>query len=645
MKKLINLSLSLILFLFSVASCSDDDNNGNTDSGQKQIEEVINKLELIPDVSEFTQALKDVGNINVSSDQLTVFAVKNQSNDKAVRLKSDSTLNTDVVKRHIVKGIYDLSKIGSDSLSIYSITNDLLIVLKKGNEILINGVPLVAPTPTKAGNSYIYIVPVIIPKKEDMPSITYSVDFRVREWNENWNVVNSEESFVSKNAMITIFKKTGTSYIAIDSIATDANGAANYRYTEKQDLYYKIKKGNKTIFYYGYKVTGIFKSQTDADAAPSYQTGMWLDNPKPGYYILADLNGDGIINAADKVASEYMPISNEEPIQEINIISQDTRLTIDWENAYKDISGILDRWITSLVTSSYSVDYRLVNPTPSYYPSISDRTAIGELWRACDEYIKKFLAGEKSFNDPECPQNIKNQWKQDASGKRGVEYCYAYSVMINYFGNVPLYANADERDIPRSYETEVIAHIIQKLEHLNSSDPAKAILARIYANERNYAKAKEMSLSVINSGKYSLVANNKPLDSASNVEVIMGGYAPAIKGKYMHPLRYREILLICAEANIELGNLQEAIMYINQIYMAGGLTPIGIASQATLRAVVRNLWNSEMSQEGLGYMLHKRWGTFESTFGPYGATNYNKLLPIPQTAFDTNSKMTQNPGY
>lgn len=161
-----------------------------------------------------------------------------------------------------------------------------------------------------------------------------------------------------------------------------------------------------------------------------------------------------------------------------------------------------------------------------------------------------------------------------------------------------------------------------------------------------------------------------------------------------HVMRYAEILLMYAEAQIELGNITDAaaIKAINDVRVRAGQPATTATTQAKLRQQVRRERATELAIEGLRLFDLRRWGIFleamngpivgaaknplivpeKPTFGAAGSvqdlndipnytvsiakrissrnetrlnTNKHLLWPIPLGELDKNKKLTQNAGW
>jgi hypothetical protein len=147
-------------------------------------------------------------------------------------------------------------------------------------------------------------------------------------------------------------------------------------------------------------------------------------------------------------------------------------------------------------------------------------------------------------------------------------------------------------------------------------------------------------------------------------------------------IRFADVILMLAECEVEVGDLNKARTYVNQVraraaapeswvYQDGTTTPaanykVGTydapwTDQATARKAVRFERKLELAMEGHRFFDLVRWGEaettlnkylqYESTLRPYlqGARfnpNQDEYFPIPQRQIDlSNNVLKQNPGY
>ncbi len=118
-------------------------------------------------------------------------------------------------------------------------------------------------------------------------------------------------------------------------------------------------------------------------------------------------------------------------------------------------------------------------------------------------------------------------------------------------------------------------------------------------------------------------------------------------------IRYADVILKYAEALNENGQTSEAITQLNTIRARVGLANTTATSQVEVREAIRQERRFELIGEGHRWFDLKRYGTAVSTMNTFFTNaginvtiDDNKLiLPIPQSQLDTDSSITQNPGY
>jgi hypothetical protein len=147
-------------------------------------------------------------------------------------------------------------------------------------------------------------------------------------------------------------------------------------------------------------------------------------------------------------------------------------------------------------------------------------------------------------------------------------------------------------------------------------------------------------------------------------------------------IRFADVILMLAECEVEVGDLNKARTYVNQVraraaapeswvFQDGTTTPaanykVGTydapwTDQATARKAVHFERKLELAMEGHRFFDLVRWGEaettlnkylqYESTLRPYlqGARfnpNQDEYFPIPQRQIDlSNNVLKQNPGY
>ena len=127
-------------------------------------------------------------------------------------------------------------------------------------------------------------------------------------------------------------------------------------------------------------------------------------------------------------------------------------------------------------------------------------------------------------------------------------------------------------------------------------------------------------------------------------------------------MRYAEVLLLAAEANLQAGNSAKALEYINQIRTRAQEAPLSNVALNDIKTEKR----LELCNEGVRYQDLVRWGDAMTAMGDqgkqvpaftgtdvqwnwqntkYGFQSKNILLPIPLKELELNPNMVQNEGW
>ena len=124
-------------------------------------------------------------------------------------------------------------------------------------------------------------------------------------------------------------------------------------------------------------------------------------------------------------------------------------------------------------------------------------------------------------------------------------------------------------------------------------------------------------------------------------------------------MRYAEVLLLAAEANLNAGNTAKALDYINQVRTRAQEAPLTSVTLSDIKTEKR----LELCNEAVRFQDLVRWGDAETAMGQqgkeipafttngtewlyknenYGFKSKHKLLPIPLKEIELNPNMTQN---
>lgn len=348
-----------LLGIFSLCllnACSDEDNptpEPPPSKGQEEVQKIVEVLkESNPEVSQFVEILEKVNVADLTQDELTVFAVKNTSTASRA-----AVLDTASIKNHIAKGSYTKDDL-KDGTKLTSISNETLYVTRTEDDVQINGVKIEGNA-IKAGNSYMYVVPEVIPMIEAPVTYKHQTTIKV-------NLIDKEYKPLEN---VTIAAKNGNTGAEIGTYTTDATGTAVISHNCDTLTYTLHKEGHSNL-------------------ADGYLLAGMTENGNLSY---VDLNGDGEINEVDKVSGEpyiyYLnykgrPESNlTETCYMIAVNETETALT-EWNNALQDYNNELLNIEMQLITgyggSPYESDESMKALANIYYTSAFNTLETGE---------------------------------------------------------------------------------------------------------------------------------------------------------------------------------------------------------------------------------------------------------------------------
>lgn len=347
-----------LLGIFSLCllnACSDEDNptpEPPPSKGQEEVQKIVEVLESQPEISQFVDMLKQVDVADLNENQLTVFAVKNPNTaSRAAQLDSAS------IRNHIAKGSYAKEDL-TDGMTLTSISNETLYVTRSENDVLINGVKIEGNA-IPAGNSFVYVVPEVIPIMEKPVTYKHQTTIKVNLIDKGYKPLEN----------VTIAAKNGNTGAEIGTYTTDATGTAVISHNCDTLAYTLHKEGHSNL-------------------ADGYLLAGMTENGNLSY---VDLNGDGEINEVDKVSGEpyiyYLnykgrPESNlTETCYMIAVNETETALT-EWNNALQDYNNELLNIEMQLITgyggSPYESDESMKSLANIYYASASKTLETGE---------------------------------------------------------------------------------------------------------------------------------------------------------------------------------------------------------------------------------------------------------------------------
>lgn len=578
-----------LLGIFSLCllnACSDEDNptpEPPPSKGQEEVQKIVEVLkESNPEVSQFVEILEKVNVADLTQDKLTVFAVKNISTASRA-----AVLDTASIKNHIVKGSYTKDDL-KDGTKLTSISNETLYVTRTEDDVQINGVKIEGNA-IKAGNSYVYVVPEVIPMIE-APTIPLHETTIITK-------LPTGEALAGVN----IEAKDGRGNL-LGTFITNENGEAIIQH-QSDTLSYVISKENFSNQYDGFLIAGMDKN---------------------GNLIYADLNGDGLITVDDKVSSDpYTYFVNYKDLLENNLTKTHYMTEIKEEEInVPEVEALWKQSFETFLTQNKNMEFNLLyNPEFNYsnIEYISD-----PFWDFAYQTIddcKKYLEQLTSLNTAE-------GW--EASWNLTIDLGVIQSQLFGYYGKLIPNDTQESQDYLIYYLTDLV----------NTFDTekklaARALLAKISLLSGAYEAAIQQCQYILDTNAF--ILDPQALDNPESKEVIWGGYKENFSnpenpsGSYIHPILLREVYLMAAIAYSQTQREEEASRLKNTLKEA-----------FSIESTEWTDYINVLRGTGSAYPYYRLLNIPINQTGFISSTHY--YLPIPKQAIN-DYDMTQNNGY
>ena len=596
----------LIGMLLTFVACSEETEITPPSKGEEEVKEIVSVLEENDEISDFVEVLKNVNVADLEEDELTVFAVRNSS----AAASRSTVLDSASIKRHIAKGRYGKVDL-TDGKVLESISGESLYVTRAGEDIYINGV-VIEGEAIQAGNSYVYVVPEVMGQQSE-PVNVYVTTINVYAINQG----NSAKSPL-KDVTVVVNKakkdSLGIIYTKGDSLGvwkTDEQGQVVVKHTEKL-IAFNVYKADYSDKYDNYLLGGI-------------------DNT--GKFMYVDLNGDGKFTKEDKVdfalpyyvdyenntkastKTVYMTTDIAEPEVPEELPDADS-VRVAWKDVLTDYMRYNVEAESKLVQGYANFDYSQVG-------SLSD-----SLWSKAYNLVNKgnqfvdVLSNSTEEQYFELKQNIL------------MDLSLVYTQLYGYYGQMVDRGSVIPED-----------QLIEQMESLsmyingNRRYALSVMLAKVHLLRQDWQGAAYSCEEVIASGVYSLEPqlDHTMVSSSESKEVIYGDFYA--DGKYIHPLLYKEVLIMAAYANFKMGTINKALQFVNELLASYGYAPVSIDEvEGTLQEFVAKLYGTGQSYPYARILSMK--------FGVNGfETPKNWFLPVPESALLSCPNLRQNPGY
>lgn len=595
----------LIGMLLTFAACSEETEITLPSKGEEEVKEIVSALEENDEISDFVEVLKTVNVADLEEDELTVFAVRNSS---AARSRS-AALDSTSVKRHTAKGRYGKVDL-TDGKVLESISGESLYVTRTGEDIYINGV-VIEGEAIQAGNSYVYVVPEVMEQQSE-PVNVYVTTINVYAINQG----NSSESPLKDVAVVV--NKVGKDSLGIytkgDSLGvwkTDEQGQVVIKHTENQ-IVFNVYKADYSDKYDNYLLAGV-------------------DNA--GKFMYVDLNADGMHTKEDKVDFElpyyvgyvddvksstktvYMTTDIAEPEVPEELPDADS-VRVAWKDVLTDYMRYNVEAESKLVQGYANFDYSQVG-------SLSD-----SLWSKAYNLVNKgnqfvdMLSNSTEEQYFELKQNIL------------MDLSLVYTQLYGYYGQMVDRGSVIPED-----------QLIKQMESLsmyvngNRRYALSVMLAKVHLLRQDWQGAAYSCEEVIASGVYRLEPqlDHTMVPSSESKEVIYGDFYA--DGKYIHPLLYKEVLIMAAYANFKMGTINKALQLVNELLASYGMAHTDVTLiENKIIDLSSNLYGTgQLCPYARLFSMKFRADGFE--------TPKNWFLPVPESALLSCPNLQQNPGY
>lgn len=596
----------LIGMLLTFVACSEETEITPPSKGEEEVKEIVSVLEENDEISDFVEVLKNVNVADLEEDELTVFAVRNSS----AAASRSTVLDSASIKRHIAKGRYGKVDL-TDGKVLESISGENLYVTRTGEDIYINGV-VIEGEAIQAGNSYVYVVPEVMEQQSE-PVNVYVTTINVYAINQG----NSAKGPL-KDVTVVVNKakkdSLGIIYTKGDSLGvwkTDEQGQVVVKHTEKL-IAFNIYKADYSDKYDNYLLGGI-------------------DNT--GKFMYVDLNGDGKFTKEDKVdfalpyyvdyenntkastKTVYMTTDIVEPEVPEELPDADS-VRVVWKDVLTDYMRYNVEAESKLVQGYANFDYSQVG-------SLSD-----SLWNKAYNLVNKgnqfvdMLSNSTEEQYFELKQNIL------------VDLSLVYTQLYGYYGQMVDRGSV----IPEE-------QLIEQMESLsmyvngNRRYALSVMLAKVHLLRQDWQGADYFCEEVIASDAYRLESqlDHTMVSSSESKEVIYGDFYA--DGKYIHPLLYKEVLIMAAYANFKIGMIGKALQFVNELLASYGM------AHTDVTLIENKIIDLSSNLYGTG-QLYPYARLFSQKFRADGfETPKNWFLPVPESALLSCPNLQQNPEY
>lgn len=666
----------LVIGLFLVLSaCSKNDKGGNPSGGTGLTATISTQIAKTDSLSSFNKFLKAASLTDAEiAEGITVFAPSNNAFGNAPVDGSGQLPDASVLRDYIVKGVLkeaDFTK-GKTLTSLSGKTLTVSVVVDP--VILVNGMIITMNVVSGSDKYVVYSAAQLL----NAPAPVF-----ITVWDATkWSSAKPKGETVA-GASVYLFKTAE---------AFASNAQPDYTGTTAADgvaVINGVKPGNYFVAAGKGTISNNFALYTEKvnGAYLGYAADTVLN--QSGNFIWKDLNMDSKVDANDKTAQPALTITTEQssPL-EISVLigSYYKRLT-----TVDDVQAKLNEvynGLTNLYQSLVIMDGNLSDdadcnsgPGASFCPfntfTMNPTTSpLNTIWS--DAYFK----GIHKLNDviKSAPGlTVSQDQVNDLMGQALTLRAWLYLELATYFGDVPV-SNDDISadfypDISRTAVNDVYTMIQTDLTNAANLLPATrldgkaaltkyaalALKARSALQQKQYATVLTATDAIKNSTAFMLTPSGFSYlttqntgetiwaPAFSNIGTPAAWYFDGVFGgtqlQWCPVIRYADVLLMDAEAQIADNNLTAAQQDVNTIRARDGQNSLTFATAADANEGLQNTWQLDKTHQGDRYASLVRWGKTAQVLGASGWQNYKDLMPLPQNFISSYHNLTQNAGY
>jgi len=661
------LALSVVLF----AACSKKDKTSTPPppTGSDVSAAIGKQLSATDSLSDFNGAFKTstLGDQDVSGG-VTIFAPANSAFGGSAAPTSEMLPDSSVLKDYIVKGLLKAADLTAGK-TLTTLSGKTLTITVNGGIVQVNGITINVTTPYMGTNFIIYGAARLL-------NAAAPVSFTV--WDASQWSASQPKGVLSSGATVSLYA-TQADYAggnkALYTVTTNASGVATFNGIRAGSYYVVAAKGdvNNVLNYFNEQINGAFIGFTTDSVDAN------------GNFVWKDVNADGKVDQNDMVTVPALQVqaakdASAEKTILMGYVTKPMRSANDVQGVFAGVYGIfttsygyflaMDAVLSDDANCSSSASYCPFDNF-SFTPStiqiqsafISTYAQLGNLNRIINDVP----------NISDMPADQKADLIAQARGMRG----FFYLELMSYFGGLPI--QRDMRPVlypgaSRSSTDEVYTYIINDLTAAAADLPvtrgdgnvgltksaARALMARAALWKKDYAAVATYTQAIISSGSYSLGALNSWFAAGPNSETIWiptfstitpqfnwlySGVFPSTTVQVVPVIRYGQILLMDAEAQLYLANYSTASADINLLLSRRGQST-SFSGLSDGLAALQNAWQMETYRQGDRFINLNRWGNAQAILGANGfKPGMSSLLPLPQAFLPLYPNVIQNPGY